>query len=54
MTTVPVMRAENIVKELGSGAGLVVAVKGVSLELRKMTGRSYLAPGDAPAVAAPS
>ncbi len=33
MTTTPVMRAENIVKELGSGAGLVVAVKGVSLEL---------------------
>ena len=33
MSTVPVMQAENIVKELGSGAGLVVAVKGVSLEL---------------------
>ena len=33
MTTTPVMRAENIVKELGSGAGLVVAVKGVSLDL---------------------
>ena len=33
MTTTPVLRAENIVKELGSGAGLVVAVKGVSLDL---------------------
>ena len=33
MTTTPVMQADNIVKELGSGAGLVVAVKGVSLEL---------------------
>ena len=33
MTTTPVMQAENIVKELGAGAGLVVAVKGVSLEL---------------------
>ena len=33
MSTVPVMQAKNIVKELGSGAGLVVAVKGVSLEL---------------------
>ncbi|MBX9683544.1 MAG: ABC transporter ATP-binding protein [Hyphomicrobium sp.] len=30
---VPVLRAENIVKQLGSGAGMVMALKGVSLEL---------------------
>lgn len=29
----PVLRAEGIVKQLGAGAGLVVAVKGVCLEL---------------------
>ena len=33
MTTTPVLLAENVVKELGSGAGLVIALKGVSLEL---------------------
>jgi putative ABC transport system ATP-binding protein len=33
MTTSPVLRGDNIVKELGSGAGLVMALKGVSLEL---------------------
>ncbi|MBL8882329.1 MAG: ABC transporter ATP-binding protein [Hyphomicrobium sp.] len=33
MTTTPVLVAENVVKELGSGAGLVIALKGVSLEL---------------------
>lgn len=33
MTTVPVLKAENVVKELGSGAGLVMALKGVNLEL---------------------
>jgi putative ABC transport system ATP-binding protein len=33
MTTSPVLQSENIVKELGSGAGLVVALKGVSLDL---------------------
>ncbi len=29
----PVLRAENIVKQLGSGAGMVMALKGVSLDL---------------------
>ena len=33
MTTFPVLRGDSIVKELGSGAGLVMALKGVSLEL---------------------
>src|SRR4029079_18047295 len=33
MTTSPVLRGDSIVKELGSGAGLVMALKGVSLEL---------------------
>jgi len=33
MTTTPVLVAENVVKELGSGAGLVIALKGVSIEL---------------------
>lgn len=33
MTTAPVLVAENVVKELGSGAGLVIALKGVSIEL---------------------
>ena len=33
MTTFPVLRGDSIVKELGSGAGLVTALKGVSLEL---------------------
>ena len=33
MTITPVLQADQIVKELGSGAGLVVAVKGVDLEL---------------------
>ena len=33
MTVTPVLEAENVVKELGSGAGLVIALKGVSLEL---------------------
>ncbi len=33
MTDQPVLQAENIVKELGAGAGLVVALKGVSFEL---------------------
>jgi putative ABC transport system ATP-binding protein len=33
MKTVPVLEAENVVKELGHGAGLVIALKGVSLEL---------------------
>jgi putative ABC transport system ATP-binding protein len=33
MTTSPILRGDNIVKELGSGAGLVMALKGVSLEL---------------------
>src|SRR4051812_31797137 len=33
MTTEPVVNAENIVKELGSGAGLVLALKGVSIDL---------------------
>ena len=33
MTDTPVLKAEDIVKELGSGAGLVKAVKGVSLSL---------------------
>ena len=33
MTIEPVLKAENVVKELGSGAGLVMALKGVKLEL---------------------
>ena len=33
MTVTPVLEAENIVKELGQGAGLVLALKGVSLNL---------------------
>jgi putative ABC transport system ATP-binding protein len=33
MTSSPVLQAENIVKELGSGAGLVVALKDVSIDL---------------------
>ncbi|MEQ1719399.1 MAG: ABC transporter ATP-binding protein [Hyphomicrobium sp.] len=33
MTIVPVLEAENVVKELGQGAGLVIALKGVSLAL---------------------
>lgn len=33
MTNEPVLSAENVVKELGQGAGLVVALKGVSIEL---------------------
>ncbi len=33
MTATPVLEAENIVKELGQGAGLVIALKGVSLTL---------------------
>jgi putative ABC transport system ATP-binding protein len=33
MSKTPVLQCENVVKELGQGAGLVVAVKGVSLEL---------------------
>jgi putative ABC transport system ATP-binding protein len=33
MSDKPVLKAENVVKELGQGAGLVVALKGVSLEL---------------------
>ena len=33
MTVTPVLEAENIVKELGKGAGLVLALKGVSLNL---------------------
>jgi putative ABC transport system ATP-binding protein len=33
MTLTPVLEADQIVKELGSGAGLVVAVKGVDLKL---------------------
>jgi putative ABC transport system ATP-binding protein len=33
MSTTPVLQCENVVKELGQGAGLVVALKGVSLEL---------------------
>jgi putative ABC transport system ATP-binding protein len=33
MTMSSVLHADNVVKELGSGAGLVVAVKGVSLDL---------------------
>jgi putative ABC transport system ATP-binding protein len=33
MTMSSVLHAENVVKELGSGAGLVVAVKGVTLDL---------------------
>ncbi len=32
-TVEPVLRAENIVKQLGSGAGMVMALKGVSLDL---------------------
>lgn len=31
--TVPVLECENVVKELGQGAGLVVALKGVSISL---------------------
>ena len=31
MTTFPVLRGDSIVKELGSGAVLVMALKGVSL-----------------------
>ena len=31
--TVPVLECENVVKELGHGAGLVVALKGVSISL---------------------
>jgi putative ABC transport system ATP-binding protein len=33
MTTSPVLRGDSIVKELGSGAGLVRALKGVTIEL---------------------
>ena len=33
MSVTPVLEAHDIVKELGSGAGLVVAVKGVDLQL---------------------
>jgi len=33
--TVPVLEAENVVKELGKGAGKVIALKGVNLELVK-------------------
>ena len=33
MTTTPVLVADNVVKELGQGAGLVMALKGVSMEL---------------------
>jgi putative ABC transport system ATP-binding protein len=33
MSSAPVLQAQNVVKELGSGAGLVVALKGVSLDL---------------------
>ena len=33
MTNTPVLKAEDVVKELGSGAGLVKALKGVSLSL---------------------
>lgn len=33
MTSTPVLVADNVVKELGQGAGLVIALKGVSLEL---------------------
>lgn len=33
MSIEPVLSAENVVKELGQGAGLVVALKGVSIEL---------------------
>lgn len=32
-TVEPVLRADNIVKQLGSGAGMVMALKGVSLDL---------------------
>ncbi len=34
MTATPVLEAKNIVKELGQGAGRVMALKGVSLTLR--------------------
>ena len=43
MTTSPVLRGDSIVKELGSGAGLVMALKGVSLEL--VPGRTDAADG---------
>ena len=33
MTVAPVLEADNIVKELGEGAGLVIALKGVSITL---------------------
>ena len=33
MTVTPVLEADNIVKELGEGAGLVIALKGVSITL---------------------
>jgi putative ABC transport system ATP-binding protein len=33
MTVKPVLEAENVVKELGQGAGLVIALKGVSMTL---------------------
>ncbi|MGE3228831.1 MAG: ABC transporter ATP-binding protein [Hyphomicrobium sp.] len=33
--TIPVLEAENVVKELGKGAGKVIALKGVNLELVK-------------------
>lgn len=33
MTSPAVLKAENVVKELGHGAGLVMALKGVSMEL---------------------
>ena len=33
MSAPPVLQCENVIKELGQGAGLVVALRGVSLEL---------------------
>lgn len=33
MTMTPVLKADNVVKELGHGAGLVMALKGVNMEL---------------------
>ncbi len=33
MTTAPVLEAKDVVKELGQGAGMVVALKGVSISL---------------------